>query len=88
MYYHCVVVFPQITTYPRTVSGSVRREDDRRKVKRKQREERKAQEKEQKEEELKRLKKLKRNQIQKKLEKIKSMHFMRWVIIRVSVVMR
>ena len=57
------------------MTGSVRREDDRRKVKRKQREERKVREKEQKEEELKRLKKLKREEIQNKLEKIKSKYF-------------
>ena len=44
-------------------------------MKRKQREERKAREKEQKEEELKRLKKLKREEIQNKLEKIKSKYF-------------
>ena len=53
------------------MSGSVRREDDHRKEKRKEREERKGREREQKEEELKRLKKLKRKEIQQKLEKIK-----------------
>lgn len=37
------VVLVQIATYPRAVSGSVRREEDKRKMKRKEREERKTQ---------------------------------------------
>ena len=62
----------QIVSYPRTVSSSVRREDDRRKERRRVREERREREREQKKEELKRLKKLKRKEIKQKLDKIKS----------------
>ncbi|CAH3168094.1 unnamed protein product [Porites lobata] len=60
-----------IKTYPRTIQGSVRKTDDRRKEKRKQRELNKQKEKEQKREELKRLKNLKRKEIMEKLEKLK-----------------
>lgn len=60
-----------IKRYPRTIAESVRRTDDKRKLKRKERDERKDKEKEKKKEELKRLKNLKRKEIMEKLEKLK-----------------
>ena len=62
----------QIESYPRTITGSVRRPDDKRKQKRKERLERKEQEKETKREELKRLKNLKKKEIMEKLNKLAS----------------
>ena len=61
---------PQIESYPRTIAGSVRHHDDKRKQKRKERMERREQEKEVKREELKRLKNLKRKEIMEKLNKL------------------
>ncbi|XP_037527142.1 protein KRI1 homolog [Rhipicephalus sanguineus] len=60
-----------IKKYPRTMQDSMRRKDDRRKVKRLEVRERKLQEKEQKKEEINRLKALKKKEILEKLEKLK-----------------
>eukprot|EP00118_Oscarella_pearsei_P003520 m.14620 g.14620 ORF g.14620 m.14620 type:complete len:627 (+) comp25852_c0_seq1:22-1902(+) len=60
-----------LVSYPRTIPGSVRQDDDSRKKKRKERDERKVRQKEEKKEELKRLKNLKKKDIMEKLEKIK-----------------
>lgn len=60
-----------IKKYPRTVQDSMRRKDDRRKVKRQETRERKQEEKELKKEEIKRLKALKRKEIMDRLERLK-----------------
>ncbi|XP_077499123.1 protein KRI1 homolog [Amblyomma americanum] len=60
-----------IKKYPRTMQDSMRRKDDRRKVKRQEVRERKLQEKEQKREEINRLKALKKKEILEKLERLK-----------------
>lgn len=60
----------QIMSYPRDISTSVRKQDDRRKTERERKEERKEQERKQKEEEIKRLKNLKREEIMNKLRQI------------------
>lgn len=60
-----------IKKYPRTMQDSMRRKDDRRKVKRQEVRERKIQEKEQKREEINRLKALKKKEILEKLERLK-----------------
>uniref|UniRef100_A0A224YWZ4 Protein KRI1 homolog n=1 Tax=Rhipicephalus zambeziensis TaxID=60191 RepID=A0A224YWZ4_9ACAR len=60
-----------IKKYPRTMQDSMRRKDDRRKVKRQEVRERKLQEKEQKKEEINRLKALKKKEILEKLQKLK-----------------
>ncbi|XP_037288508.2 protein KRI1 homolog [Rhipicephalus microplus] len=60
-----------IKKYPRTMQDSMRRKDDRRKLKRQEVRERKLQEKEQKKEEINRLKALKKKEILEKLQKLK-----------------
>lgn len=60
-----------IKKYPRTMQDSMRKKDDRRKVKRQEVRERKLQEKEQKKEEINRLKALKKKEILEKLQKLK-----------------
>ena len=65
-----ICLLRQIESYPRTIAGSVRRPDDKRKQKRKDRLERKEHEKETKREELKRLKNLKKKEIMEKLDKL------------------
>ncbi|XP_067127975.1 protein KRI1 homolog [Centruroides vittatus] len=60
-----------IKRYPRTLKDSLRRKDDKRKVKRDEIRERKKEEKLKKKEELMRLKALKRKEIEEKLEKLK-----------------
>ncbi|CAG9863260.1 unnamed protein product [Phyllotreta striolata] len=60
-----------IKRYPRTMENSVRRTDDRRKVKRQEVKERKKEEKEQKMQELKKMQEYKRKEIEEKLEKLK-----------------
>ena len=59
-----------ITTYSRAVEGSLRRKDDRRKLKRDERKRRKEEERRAKQEELKRLKNLKRQEIEARLREI------------------
>lgn len=59
-----------ITTYSRTVEGSMRRKGDKRKEQRELRKKRKEEEKRAKREELKRLKNLKRQEMQERLRKI------------------
>ncbi|CAH1164664.1 unnamed protein product, partial [Phaedon cochleariae] len=60
-----------IKQFPRTVENSLRRKDDRRKVKRQEVKERKKSEKDEKMRELKKLQELKRKEIEDKLEKLK-----------------
>nr|XP_023020073.1 protein KRI1 homolog [Leptinotarsa decemlineata] len=60
-----------IKRYPRTLEGSLRMKDDRRKVKRQETKERKKKEKEEKMQELKKLQELKRQEIEEKLDKLK-----------------
>jgi len=60
----------QVMGHSRTVDGSVRRVDERRKLQREQRIERKEKEKRQKEAELRRLKNLKRQELRERLQKI------------------
>ncbi|CAH1976235.1 unnamed protein product [Acanthoscelides obtectus] len=60
-----------IKRYPRTMENSLRKKDDRRKVKRQELKERKKKEKEEKMQDLKKLQELKRKEIEEKLEKLK-----------------
>ncbi|VEN38855.1 unnamed protein product [Callosobruchus maculatus] len=60
-----------IKRYPRTLENSLRKKDDRRKVKRQEVKERKKKEKEEKMQDLKKLQELKRKEIEEKLEKLK-----------------
>jgi protein KRI1 len=60
-----------IKSYPRTIEGSMRRKDTKRKEKREEYKQRKELEKQKKKEEIKRLKSFKRKEIMEKLEKIK-----------------
>ena len=61
----------QVTGHSRTVEGSLRRVDDKRKVQREAREERKGKERRQKEAELMRLKNLKKQELQARLKQIR-----------------
>jgi protein KRI1 len=58
--------------YPRTIDDSVRRKDDRRKLKRAERKQRKELEHQQKLEEIKRLKNLKKKEINDKIKRLKT----------------
>ncbi len=60
-----------IKSYPRTITDTVRRKDNKRKLKREEYKQRKETEKQKKKEEIKRLKNLKRNEILEKINKIK-----------------
>ena len=60
-----------IKRYPRTIKGSLRKTDDKRKLKRKEVEERKKHEKKVKKEEIKMLKSMKKKEIMQKLEQLK-----------------
>lgn len=60
-----------IKRYPRTVDHSLRKTDDRRKLKRAEIKERKEEEKKQKQDDLKQLKVLKRQEIEEKIKKLK-----------------
>jgi protein KRI1 len=60
-----------VKRYPRTMTGSLRQQDDRRKVHREELKERKEREKEAKRQELKQLKAIKRKEIAERLEKLK-----------------
>ena len=60
-----------IKRYPRTIKGTMRKEEDKRAKKRKEVEERKKREKQQKKEEIKMLKNAKKKEIMAKLEKLK-----------------
>ncbi|KAK9872501.1 hypothetical protein WA026_017967 [Henosepilachna vigintioctopunctata] len=60
-----------IKRYPRTMENSLRKEDNRRKLKRAETKERKLKEKAEKMEEIKKLKELKRKEIEDKIEKLK-----------------
>lgn len=63
------IVF-QITSYPRTLGDSVRREDDRRKIKRQKQVAKKAQEKEAMKNDIRRLRNLQEIELKDKLEKL------------------
>ncbi|CAF1589338.1 unnamed protein product [Adineta ricciae] len=58
--------------YPRTIDDSVRRKDDRRKLKRQEKKQRKELERKQKSEEIKRLKNLKKKEILDKMNRLKT----------------
>ena len=58
--------------YPRTIDDSVRRKDDRRKLKRAEKKQRKELERKQKLEEIKRLKNLKKKEILDKMKRLKT----------------
>lgn len=58
--------------YPRTIDDSVRRKDDRRKLKRQEKKQRKELERKQKLEEIKRLKNLKKKEILDKMNRLKA----------------
>ena len=60
-----------IKRYPRTIKGTMRKEEDKRSKKRKEVEERKKREKQQKKEEIKMLKNAKKKEIMAKLDKLK-----------------
>jgi protein KRI1 len=60
-----------IKRYPRTMEQSLRKTDDKRKVKRAETKERKQKEKQQKMQELKKLQELKRKEIEEKIQKLK-----------------
>lgn len=60
-----------IKRYPRTLEHSLRKTDDKRKVKRQETKERKKKEKEEKMQDLKKLQELKKKEIEEKIEKLK-----------------
>nr|XP_022902585.1 protein KRI1 homolog [Onthophagus taurus] len=60
-----------IKRYPRTMENSVRKKDDKRKVKRAEVKERKQKEKQQKMEDIRKLKELKRKEIEEKIQQLK-----------------